>query len=865
MINVGLDSGVVAESVPSRSKRNSFAAIRPRFLQELVVVPMEDKLIVQGSTQVRVFHGAAARSLLPDLIGLMDGNRSVQELQALFPTVPAEHVRDAISLLYSCRLVEDGISDHVDGIVSNKEALAFFRRMSTHGSMCQSGAEAVERLRASRIIIVNSQATKEHDESLQRLLEKTGIGRVIVLDQESLKNSGTLAEPWSGQSLLVTQSFGSEDCAWHAQVDDWSFAHGLPWFRVVVDVSSSYADLGPLFNGEETPCYRCFSSIHSVQNHSDSCPSPPASRTSLYYWHSLVAIEVIYLISRVGPLLAGRDFRRYNLQDWSTEHLQCARVSGCLRCRPQESENAADRMFPTEGTPIDTALIFDDYVGAQSRHTAAPAEHTPQFIAALISQVKRLPNCNRLDLNANVPKLERGVLDILSAKPEISSNPLNLDELASILMMTAGIRSWSAGDKQIQRWAATAGNLGSVELFLAIRQVEGLSPGFYFYQPRDHSLASFQRRSGMLEIDEFIRRVVASSPDQLPDALVLFTGAYHRLAQKYGPFAYRLVNFDAGAAVAQLCAVAGGLNISAKTATVWADDLIEEQLNLEPLDEQSTAVVCLSRDMTGRPEFVLPGNDLKRKPYVSSLPKSTKRFCGLSKQKLVEMVYRESRVKECEIQRTSSIVLAPRGTMNERPVTALLPPAARGGRLLGEVLSERRSVRRHTAYPVSLSQLSSMLGCAHHGDEVDWPEEHAEGRPLTFMILAFAVEGLESGVYTYDRHHHGLLFMRTAPTPKDTIELFLQPDFSSAPLICWMVGNLRKACAARGAFGHRQLLLRAGAAANRLWMASLGMGLLGCLVAGVVPGAARKQLGLDGYERAGLLAFATGHGPRPLR
>jgi hypothetical protein len=56
------------------------------------------------------------------------------------------------------------------------------------------------------------------------------------------------------------------------------------------------------------------------------------------------------------------------------------------------------------------------------------------------------------------------------------------------------------------------------------------------------------------------------------------------------------------------------------------------------------------------------------------------------------------------------------------------------------------------------------------------------------------------------------------------------------------------------------LLLRAGAAAHRLWMAALGTGLAGCLAAGVVPGTARRQFGFDGFRQASLLSFVTGYG-----
>jgi hypothetical protein len=44
-------------------------------------------------------------------------------------------------------------------------------------------------------------------------------------------------------------------------------------------------------------------------------------------------------------------------------------------------------------------------------------------------------------------------------------------------------------------------------------------------------------------------------------------------------------------------------------------------------------------------------------------------------------------------------------------------------------------------------------------------------------------------------------------------------------------------------------------------MAVLGQGLAGCLVAGLIPGAARALLGLNGFDRASLFGVAFGVNP----
>jgi SagB-type dehydrogenase family enzyme len=151
-----------------------------------------------------------------------------------------------------------------------------------------------------------------------------------------------------------------------------------------------------------------------------------------------------------------------------------------------------------------------------------------------------------------------------------------------------------------------------------------------------------------------------------------------------------------------------------------------------------------------------------------------------------------------------------------------------------------------------------MLNSAQARDEEDWPHEHAEHQKLKFFVLAKSVSNLRLGFYEYDYQRHGLDLIKE-DIDADLSGLFVQPEFGTAPAAILITGNLASGCARWGAFGYRQLLLRAGAAANRLWISALDLGLAGCIVAGLVAGATTRQLGLDGYRSANLLAFVVGH------
>lgn len=300
------------------------------------------------------------------------------------------------------------------------------------------------------------------------------------------------------------------------------------------------------------------------------------------------------------------------------------------------------------------------------------------------------------------------------------------------------------------------------------------------------------------------------------------------------------------------------MEIQSRTVQQWADDFVEEQLNLDKLNEQATVVVELSR----RKELPNSRHTLNLELSVgtrrSSSVKPAREFSELSLSELLEMLYRESRIRIEDASTQHNLVIpAQLAASAQRAVPSVGLPLLTGpGPTVGQVLSERTSVRHYASSPVSLEQVGTMLYYAQKGDANDWPEERA--LPLTFLVIGWRVENLNPGVYVYDPQQHALRLSAEAPRAEKAVELFVQPEFAMASLVVWIAGNLAAACLRHGAFGHRLLLLRAGAAAHRLWMAALASGLSGTLVSGVVPGAARN-FGLDGYTQASLLAFAGGH------
>jgi Nitroreductase family len=190
------------------------------------------------------------------------------------------------------------------------------------------------------------------------------------------------------------------------------------------------------------------------------------------------------------------------------------------------------------------------------------------------------------------------------------------------------------------------------------------------------------------------------------------------------------------------------------------------------------------------------------------------------------------------------------------PVTQLPEPL--GDRhLLDEALRQRAANRHFEDVPISLAAAATVLAAADRADLADWASERAANVPLILYLLAWRVEGLPSAIYRYDGSAHEL--MKIGPTPTNAVDRLLrQPEFGSAAAFVEVAGNLAAALARHGSHGHRMLLVRAGAAAHRAWLAALSVGLAGCIFEGLLPIPFRAATGTNGYTSARLVSFAVG-------
>lgn len=502
----------------------------PKLVDGLVIVPLESGLLVEGGPERQVFRGRAASELLPQLLPLLDGTRDPDALAEALGHDAPDAARKAVALLYTCGLVEEGEGAGAIDPEVGPEAIAFISRQVDSTRINRNAAEAIARLRAAEVALLGD------PESVALLATELAAAGIRVGDAPTL--------------TVYVMGVGDEAALVEAE------AHyaglGVPLLRVGVEGGG--VEIGPLFDRSYTPCAECY-----LAGREEPGSGPTAASGLLA---SLAALEVTNLLARIGGNLSVRGLARLDLQTWSQRSLLVSSRPGCPNCLPLPPEDAG---------PAPLALAYEQSIAFPPRKLLNPKDHQHHYRLAnleLQRDAKRYPS-------ATVVRCPDG--------------------LGGLLERAFGLRDGGVGPVpgKIQRWAPTGGNLGSPQVYVLARTIAGLLPGAYCHLPIEGELARLRPEGGLRELDALIEQAAPGALDSDPAALLVLTGALARVGTKYATFAYRIVNLDAGCALAQLRAVARANGWQLCLLPRWDDEALLRGLALDGDIEPITAVAVL--------------------------------------------------------------------------------------------------------------------------------------------------------------------------------------------------------------------------------------------------------------------------------
>lgn len=167
--------------------------------------------------------------------------------------------------------------------------------------------------------------------------------------------------------------------------------------------------------------------------------------------------------------------------------------------------------------------------------------------------------------------------EVLHARRSIrdyTTEPVPLAQLSALLGRAARVRGWlgPASVQSTSRPSASGGGRHSLELYLVIRNAQGLDPGAYHYDPFDHALHFLEPWTD--EHDQ-LQRTLLCTPMMVdtPPAISIYLASYYRRAQcKYGGMTLSLIYRDTGCLVQTLYLAATDLGLAGcATAAMQAD------------------------------------------------------------------------------------------------------------------------------------------------------------------------------------------------------------------------------------------------------------------------------------------------------
>jgi nitroreductase len=169
----------------------------------------------------------------------------------------------------------------------------------------------------------------------------------------------------------------------------------------------------------------------------------------------------------------------------------------------------------------------------------------------------------------------------------------------------------------------------------------------------------------------------------------------------------------------------------------------------------------------------------------------------------------------------------PQPSLSGASAKVILPPTLSSALPLSTTLHRRIAVRQFARRPISLAHLSTVLAASELQSALPAAGDCSAAPSL--YVHAWKVQKVTPAYYLYEPEAHSLAFRSRVPPSADIPAMFRQIEFASSAAMLVIVGGLDDSLTRLGNHGYRLLLLAAGTALHRCWLAAVSVGLAGCV------------------------------------
>jgi SagB-type dehydrogenase family enzyme len=452
-----------------------------------------------------------------------------------------------------------------------------------------------------------------------------------------------------------------------------------------------------------------------------------------------------------------------------------------------------------------------------TKHSSASIRNNPHFMDWSNQPLpfKIYPTVELMRLPGELRQTGVAALSAIAERvPALTEASPDLEAVAQLLYLSAGVtrkRKYPGGELYF-RAAACTGALYEVELYLVCGGLAGLDDGVYHFAPAEFGL----RRLRAGDYRRVLLEATGGEPSIVHAPLtIICTCTYWRNAWKYQARTYRHFGWDNGTLLANLLAVATALGLPARVVCGFLDLTVNRLLDVDPQREVAFSLVALGHESTPPPES--PGEPSPLR--LETVP--------LSEREVDYPLMREMHL-------ASSLDSADEveNWRGRSPMTDVPPPVGRIIQLqplsdreiprdpVEWVIQRRGSTRKFAGSPITLAQLSTMLGRATRGVPADFLDP--PGAQLNHLyLIVHAVDELPPGAYVFHRSrgvieclkqgnfraNAGYLGLEQALPADAAVDIFFLADL---PPILQRFGNR----------GYRAVQLEAGILGGKLYLAA---------------------------------------------
>lgn len=767
----------------------------PRYIRELVAVPYgQSSVLYEGVRDIQVLSGRSARTFIPRLLDALDGTRNLADLCALFPRIPAQSLRDALALLYSRGLLENGPEQSVN------EALlpvaAFAGRYNDVTRVNESRYQALDRLAQTRVALIGQAA-----DYLSYALDQQGFAAVERVDRTDQLQQGNY-------QLVVAVMVG--DSPQTAELMRAAHAQGI-WV-LHGHIGRDEVEIGPLIMPEVSGCYDCFRQRKSVPTGSLEQGFDPVAQHDVGFWAGVLAQHAVNLISRVGIVKLYNTCRVHKRTDLGPmyDKIQLARLPGCECC-------GLGSTGPDLSHPDSKVWILHHAPHVMTcKALRSPRDHQIHYAASNLELTMAAPDPR---YGAEQVILEQhedlAVAPVWSAEPE-QRERLDQNLLAHLLQLSAGYQPQGEGRRRI---APSGGGLGSARLFVVVRTLPGVDAGVYHYFGYQHVL----ERVGYLE-DGLLAGALGCSIDQLPPIVIVGTTDMRKVREKYDEFAFRLGMKDSGVARQYIQEVADSCGVECTEYADIRDQAMAHALQLATAGNRNMVTFAVG---LGALRVAGEAPDMSLHHYHTC----------------------DSLIAMCSQLGPTHQRPAP-APLPKVPPHSLNP--------LQSMMLSRRSQRRFASDGLSSDVITALIRLALNADQRRTSSGGLAVKTELWVAVRVGNEQMPAGIYQWSELTQQLLPVREGCDKEELMATTQQHGYAEAPVSFFVTGDFQHAIEQFGPRGYRELLSRAGTMMARMQLAAMSWGAVGSMWGGIAEEGVGVLIGGDRYRQCPLFAASFG-------